>query len=140
MKILIPVHGMEHTRRAITYFLQNRAFFDLKAKIVLMHARQELPRIAIAALSAEALAEHMKTELDKDMGWARERFEQSRIPFEEVIVTGDPAEKIVELARSGQYDLIVMGSHVDEPTRRLLRGSVTFQVLSSCKVPVLVIR
>ena len=120
--------------------LLNRAFFDLKAKIVLMHVRPRLPKIVVAALGSQTLEQHEKAEVDKAMGWTRDRFNQSRVPFDEVIEIGDPAEKIVEHAKKENFDLIVMGSHVDEPTRRLVRGSVTFQVLSSCKVPVLVIR
>lgn len=140
MKILIPVHGVEHTKRAITYYFQNRAFFDLKADVALMHVCQSLPKFVVAALSSEMLEKQRNIEVDKAMGWPRERFQQSRVPFTEVIDTGDPAEKIVEHAQDGKYDLIIMGSHVDEPVRRLVRGSVTFQVLSSCKIPALIIR
>lgn len=140
MKILIPVHELEHSKRAITYFFNNRAFFDLKAKIVLMHVRPIPPKILVTALGSQTLEQHERAEVDKAMGWARGRFNQSGVPFDELIETGDPAEKIVDRAKKDNFDLIIMGSHVDEPLRRLVRGSVTFQVLSSCKVPVLVTR
>ena len=51
-----------------------------------------------------------------------------------------PAEGIVETASDLGADLIVIGSHGRRGLSRLLLGSQTYEVVTNCKVPVLVIR
>lgn len=51
-----------------------------------------------------------------------------------------PAEGIVETATNIGADLIVIASHGRRGLSRLLLGSQTYEVVTHCKVPVLVIR
>lgn len=51
-----------------------------------------------------------------------------------------PAQKIVEVAREQNCDLIYIGSHGRSGIEQLLLGSVTSKVLSLCDIPVLVYR
>lgn len=51
-----------------------------------------------------------------------------------------PAQKIVEMAREMDCDLIFIGSHGRSGIEQLLLGSVTTKVLSICDIPVLVYR
>jgi nucleotide-binding universal stress UspA family protein len=51
-----------------------------------------------------------------------------------------PAEAIVDTAQSKVCDLIVMGSHGYHAAKRLLLGSVAIEVLTHCKIPVLIFR
>jgi nucleotide-binding universal stress UspA family protein len=53
---------------------------------------------------------------------------------------GDAAETILRVAREGDYDLIVMGSHGHSRIRRALLGSVSEKVLKVSPVPVLLMR
>jgi nucleotide-binding universal stress UspA family protein len=53
---------------------------------------------------------------------------------------GDAAEAILRIAREGDYDLIVMGSHGHSRIRRALLGSVSEKVLRASPVPVLLMR
>ena len=53
---------------------------------------------------------------------------------------GDPAKIILELAKSSDYDLIVMGSRGRSTFKELLLGSVTQKVTHHAKCPVMVVR
>jgi nucleotide-binding universal stress UspA family protein len=64
------------------------------------------------------------------------REEWSGIEVRRAVVTGDPADKIVEYARQDQTDLIMMPTHGYGPFRRFLIGSVTAKVLSDAECPV----
>lgn len=55
-------------------------------------------------------------------------------------VQGTAATEIVEVARSGAHDLIVMGTHGRTGLRRLILGSVAERVVRAAPCPVLVIR
>lgn len=52
------------------------------------------------------------------------------------VVTGDPATEIVKAAKSGAFDLIMMGTHGAGEFRRYLLGSVAAKVLHDASCPV----
>lgn len=57
-----------------------------------------------------------------------------------LILRGDPAQLILDTARDGGHDLIVMGSHGHGRLHRALLGSVSLRVLHDSRVPVLFMR
>lgn len=61
-------------------------------------------------------------------------------PVQGLLVTGDPAEEIVKQARTGHYDLVVMGTNGRTGLAHLFLGSVTETVLRRAPCPVLSIR
>lgn len=61
-------------------------------------------------------------------------------PSDIEIVTGDPAEEILRLARIHAADLIVLGSRGLTGVNRILSGSVSSQVVSEAPCTVLVVR
>ena len=98
MKILIPVDGSEYTKLAVNYLFEHRAFFDLKANITLLNVRPAIPKLVAASVPPEVIEEHYGEEVEKAMGWARKRFEESRAPFEQILEFGDPGSRIVACA------------------------------------------
>ncbi|MDW7669324.1 MAG: universal stress protein [Bacillota bacterium] len=53
---------------------------------------------------------------------------------------GDPAVEIIEEAKKGDYDLIIMKTHGMKATKRFMLGSVTDKVVHHVSIPVLVVR
>jgi nucleotide-binding universal stress UspA family protein len=68
------------------------------------------------------------------------RGRRDRVPTSFLIWEGDPAESIVEAARSEGADVIVVGSHGRGAIGRALIGSVSDQVVRHAPCPVLVVR
>jgi nucleotide-binding universal stress UspA family protein len=62
------------------------------------------------------------------------------VPCERKLLTGCPAETIVEVAAAEGVDLIVMGTHGRTGLRRLLMGSVAEAVIRMAPCPVLIYR
>jgi len=56
------------------------------------------------------------------------------------VQVGDPAERIVSTAVSGNYDLVIMGTHGHSKLDDLMLGSVARDVVHNCPVPVMVVR
>jgi nucleotide-binding universal stress UspA family protein len=56
------------------------------------------------------------------------------------LLTGSPAETIVEFAAAEGVDLIVMGTHGRTGLRRLLMGSIAEAVIRTATCPVLIYR
>ncbi|HET6367884.1 MAG TPA: universal stress protein [Pseudomonadales bacterium] len=57
-----------------------------------------------------------------------------------VMLTGSPAQEIVDLARSEQADLVIMGTHGRGGMSRVLLGSVADRVIRLAPCPVLTVR
>lgn len=60
-----------------------------------------------------------------------------QVRFEHRLVIGEPAHKIVNMAKEEGVDLIVMGTHGRTGLVRLLLGSVTESVVRNASCPVL---
>jgi nucleotide-binding universal stress UspA family protein len=56
------------------------------------------------------------------------------------IVMGDPTEEIIRLSNIHRADLIVLGSRGLTGVNRILKGSVSSQVMSEATCPVLVVK
>jgi nucleotide-binding universal stress UspA family protein len=137
-KILLPVDFSGRCRGAARYAeaLANR--FD--AEILMLHvlpppqyefsvleAGESALRELYAAQSAQAkkdLESHLSAEL---VGGLKVR---------RLLLEGDPARKIAEIAGSERVDLIVMPTHSYGPFRRFILGSVTAKVLHDSDCPV----
>jgi nucleotide-binding universal stress UspA family protein len=68
------------------------------------------------------------------------RGRREHVPTSFLIWEGDPAESIIEAARSEHADMIVVGSHGRAPLGRALIGSVSDQVVRHAPCPVMVVR
>ncbi len=64
----------------------------------------------------------------------------SDLPHELIVITGDPAERVVELQSVLNIDLIVVGTHGRSGVPRFFLGSVADRVVRGAACPVLTIR
>jgi nucleotide-binding universal stress UspA family protein len=82
---------------------------------------------------------------DSNIEEARQLLEQIRpsdpnIHVDHRIAEGDPAREILDLAKKGHCDLIVMGTHGRSGLSRLMAGSVAEEVMRHAPCPVLTVR
>ncbi len=131
MKVLVAYDGFEHSRFAL----------DETAKI----AREENADVTVLGVVAPdargtksgghvGLAPHADVDVAFAQGYLRER----GIEAESKTAHGVPAEKILEEARAGDYDLIVVGTRGLGPIGRLLLGSVSHKVTAEAPCAVIV--
>ncbi|MBD2329030.1 universal stress protein [Alkalinema sp. FACHB-956] len=111
---------------------------DANSKIVLSHV------VATEHLGMDVLSDRppVETQTMSDL-WAVQLSayqEQLPCPSTLEIVTGDPAEEIVRLAKIHQADLIVIGSRGLTGMQRILQRSVSSQVFDEAPCSVLVVK
>ncbi|MFZ2062338.1 MAG: universal stress protein [Candidatus Binatus sp.] len=79
--------------------------------------------------------------LEKDREGQLIRLARQRIPasvrYETLVLTGDPAERVLETARALDADLIVIGTHGRKALSHLILGSVAEKVVRESQIPVL---
>ena len=82
--------------------------------------------------------------LVKDAKLFLENFREKQIPESiagaSVVLTGSPWHEITELAASGKFDLIVIGTHGHTALKHLWLGSTTENVVRHAPCPVLTVR
>lgn len=62
------------------------------------------------------------------------------LKIQKELVHGDPAEKIIEVAKNGSFDLIVMGSKGRSGLTRFILGSVSDNVATEVETPIVLVK
>lgn len=144
-KILIGNDGSELADKAIEAGLSLGKMSG--AKVVMLHVG--MPLFQPAAFLGEAYVGPSEDDYAAELQASNDAAEikataaatRSGIEIEVVHVVGaEPWRAIIEKATELQCDAIVMASHGRGPLTALLLGSDTINVLSHCKLPVLVVR
>lgn len=107
------------------------------ARLTLLHVLQ-LPRTALA-LGLEVPEEQLHANARRNLEAVKARVGRRHPDVVSVVVPGEPWSKIVELAKSLDADLIVMGTHGRHGLPRMFLGSVAERVLRASPVPVLAV-
>jgi nucleotide-binding universal stress UspA family protein len=140
MKVLLAVDGSEFTKRMLGFLaahpelLGSGHVFDALTVVwpITPHARGFLSRQVVDSYYETSAAETLKPveSFAKQNGW-------DLTPMSRV---GNPSEVIAEVAASGHYDLIVMGSHGHGAVLGVVLGSVVTSVLARVRTPLLIVR
>ncbi len=66
--------------------------------------------------------------------------DQADVTYRIAVKMGDPVQQIIEEAETGNYDLIVMGSHGRSSLKTVMIGDTVKLVARRSKIPVLIVR
>jgi nucleotide-binding universal stress UspA family protein len=86
------------------------------------------------------LIDELKTKAEKMLEDYKTIAAKNNVSVELMVIQGDPAQVIIELAKTKKYDLIIMGTRGKSTFQELLLGSVSQKVLHHASCPVMVIR
>jgi nucleotide-binding universal stress UspA family protein len=94
--------------------------------------------VDFAATRRELLADKEMQAAEKNAKAVKEAAQKEGIAVQAFVMTGKPADAIIETAKEKNADLIIVGSHGRTGIERLLMGSVAERVIvmSSCAVMV----
>ena len=138
-RILVAVDGSENSLRAVEKSIEMALSFS--ASVVLLHVVSPSDPKYYSGKGKEPSCEEAEKGNSK-LCEAIKMMEASRVLFDPVVVTGNPAEAILSEAEGeGEdgYDLIILGSKGDSGGQRFLFGSVAQKVTQHSRVPVLVV-
>lgn len=137
MKILLPVDGSTNSTKAARYLAKH---WPTDATVTLLNVDMPLTESITRWLDAETIEGFHKDNSKAALKTARRVLTRAGHACKERMLVGDPASEIVELAEKGRHNLIVMGSHGRGAVKSLFLGSVVMKVLSTSRIPVLVVR
>jgi nucleotide-binding universal stress UspA family protein len=133
-KVLVPVDGSEHARKAVEFAADWAVQND--ATVCLLHVVS--PSKVPEGIKEFAKSEHMKEDPatvylkvvgDQILGAAETHAKSKGVKdIQTETLEGDPAESIIDYARNGGYDMIVIGSRGLGSIKGLMLGSVSSKV------------
>jgi nucleotide-binding universal stress UspA family protein len=146
MKILVGIDKSPESHMALAYACHLLEHFD--AQVNVLHVRPDEVEMAAESFYAPFFSKDgLKEWIDADELKITEHATDTcqyclagRVPCNPMVVSGDPAEEILETARQGDYDLIVLGSHGHSALRGFLLGAVHAKILHQTRRPVLIAR
>ena len=133
-RILAPIAFSARCEGALEYAEALACHF--KSELVLLHV--VMPVQAYGFPDAMAIAPEL---IEDTIAQAKAQLDNFPVSVKGIsvkrdVVEGDPAQRIVQYANDGKFDLIVMPTHGYGPFRRFLLGSVTAKVLHDAHCPV----
>ncbi len=141
MKILVAVDGSSSSLRATEFAAQLAAALRSKSKVTLISVHDDTAFKHIKKFTPKGtLADYLRELSDKDLSEAHKLLDKAEVAHDMIIKTGHVAEEIIQAAKVGKFDLIVLGAKGRSSFGDLLLGSVSQRVASASKLPVTLIK
>jgi nucleotide-binding universal stress UspA family protein len=135
-KILLPIDFSERSSLAVRYARDLALHFS--SELTLAHVLPPLHSdmgIEVAGSMLVDVYRSRTAQAESELN-AFEPDALAGLNVRRLLLNGDPATKIVELARQGSFNLIAMPTHGYGPFRRFILGSNTAKVLHDADCPV----
>lgn len=142
MKILVATDGSRPALRAVRYAAKLVGqLLSKSSSITLVSVHDDVGlRHAKAFVGSDAVADYLRELSEKELKAARKLLASAGVKHDMEIRTGHVAQEIVDCAKSGRFDLIVLGAKGRSAISDLLLGSVAQRVLATAKTPVLLVK
>ena len=140
MRILLAVDGSPYTQKMLDYLAAHPEWLGSSHSYVALTVQPPLPPRAAKALGKDVVGEYYADEAQKVLSAVHQFVETHNLNAQCDSKVGHIADTIAEMADSGGYDLLIMGTRGHGALAKLVMGSVATQVLAQSKIPVLLIR
>lgn len=139
-KILLPFDGSDKSIDAAKYALTLAKSFA--AHVTIMNCYEltgDMHSSEIPVDMIEEIHSGIKKGAEEVLKTAGDIFADQGVEYKLEGVAGAPGYVLTELAKSKEYDLIVIGSHGHSDIAGIFLGHVTHKVLSTIYCPVLIV-
>ncbi len=140
MKILLAVDGSDYTKRMLAYLAAHDELLGPRHQYTAISVVPPVPPHAASFLQRAVLDDYYASEAEHALGPVKAFAQQNGWTLEARHSVGSAGDVIAELADSGKYDLVVMGTHGHSALGNVVLGSVANRVVAKCRQPVLLVR
>lgn len=141
-RILVPVDFSGSSRAALAHALELRAAFSSRVSVLHVYEPSGflgveslvLPPVDRPSQRWEQVRADLLRELERFLGLDRPSVDEVRVE------TGVPTDVIPEVARSGEFDLVLMGTRGQGPISHVAVGNVAEGVLRKAHCRVMTLR
>jgi nucleotide-binding universal stress UspA family protein len=142
-KILVPLDGSPIAECVIPHIEAIAKACGSDVELISVIEPIEIPtrgRIALTDEDMNRITSDIKKEIHKYLDSISDRLNRSGIKTNPVILTGKPADSLVEYANNNHIDMLIMTTHGRSGISKWLWGSVAEKVIHAVNVPVLLIK
>ena len=137
-RILLPFDGSVHSINATNFALSLAKLYGAHVTIVYCYEfRGNIPEVP--ELLIKDVRSNMKAGAEETLKKAGDIFANQQVEYKLETIEGPAGYVLANLAKSKEFDLIIMGSHGHSDIAGLFLGSVTHKVLNTIYCPVLVV-
>lgn len=140
MKVLLAVDGSRYTKKMLACLVSHEQWMSGLTDVVLLNIQAPLPPRVSRMVGAGIAADYHRDESEKVLGPAAKFLARHGVNPRSEWKVGPAGETIAKFAKSGKFDLVIMGSHGHGSLGTLVLGSVANKVLASCDMPVMLVR
>ena len=135
-RILVAIDGSESAKKAFeeSIYLAQKC----NSQLDVVHVVQ--CELGGDSATTFELIDELKTKAEKMLGEYKIQATKNNVPIEIMVTQGDPAQVIIDLAKTKSHDLIIMGTRGRSAFQELLIGSVSQKVMHHASCPVMVVR
>ncbi|NJD55169.1 MAG: universal stress protein [Nitrospirae bacterium] len=135
--ILVPYDGSDFSKRALTRASQISKVDSSTVTVLYVIPRYEE---MIDFFKSDSIRKSLMQEAEKITAGAKELAAQLGTVAKTRIEEGHSSDRIVEIAKEQNHDLIVMGSHGYRGVNKAIMGSTTERVILNASCPTLIVR
>ncbi len=136
--ILLPVDGSTHSDNATEYTIYLATLTKAQVTAVCCY-EWNTHLYEISQMAIDELKDKMQKNAEAIAQAAGEKLTAAGIACQAKAVSGAPGTILTNMAKTKEFDLIVMGSHGHSDIAGLFLGSVTHKVLNTIYCPVLIV-
>jgi len=142
MKVLLSIDGSKYSAKAVDYLIKHQNLFDVKnSELIVMHVQPDvIPPDVTQYISRKDITAWYKDQSKQATKAALAKLDKAGMKYKLIEKIGHVSDSLLAKAQKSKVDMIVMGSHGRSSLMSLIMGSVTSQVLSQAKQPVLIIK
>lgn len=140
-KILCPLDFSEGSEHAMLYALAFAQAYDAHLELLHVVELPFLPSYSTAGVPDLTLpVDQIQDECQKRLQSTVEEQKEKHEDVEGKVLAGAPFVEIIEEARDGDFDLLVVGTHGRSGLKHMLIGSVAEKVVRKAPCPVLTVK
>ena len=140
MKILLAADGSSYTKKALAFLVTHEALAGEDGHVVVLNVQPAVPPRVKSMVGATAVNEYHADEAQKVLRPIEKFLQRHDIAYTTRWAVGVPGQEIVKAAKKDKAHMIVMGTHGHGILGRALLGSVAQNVLTTCDIPVLLVK
>ena len=143
-KILVPLDGSEHSRRALETSIQLAKKLNSKLALLTVYSMSNVatpePELSVVARQSVISRQNVLDSCEEILAEAEQKVRSETIDVETEVAEGNAVDAIVKKSREGKFDLIIMGARGLSTLKKILVGSVSDGVIKNAPCPVLIVK
>ena len=140
MKILVAADGSPFTKRMLAYIAAHDELFGTAHEYTAITVVPPIPPHATGFLSRDVIDAYYQEQAEAVLEPVRAFAKQAGWTLLTRHAVGSAGDAVAELANTGKFDLVVMGTHGHSSLVGVVLGSVTTRTIAQCQQPVLLVR